>query len=133
MGPRVPILPYIVLYLWKICLFYRLWMSPHLPRLPNSAKASDGESRTGFKKDLLDYLSQYDRSINHWKSIVARADFSSVNVFFVASVPGNYRGQSDQSKWGHKRLASILKSHVEVRFIRINLKLKSDFFKSSRN
>ena len=100
-------------------LLYSLWLSPHLPRLPSSASNEDGESITGFKRDLLNYLSRYDERMIDWKLIISRADFSSVRVFFVASVPGSFRDKQAKSSWGLNRLASVLKSHVRVRFLSI--------------
>lgn len=71
-----------------------------------------GESPTGFKKSFLNYIKAYkDANIVPWKEVIRKADFSSVNVFFVASIPGSHRAQ-DMEKWGHKRLSVILSQHA---------------------
>ncbi|XP_001604652.2 probable tyrosyl-DNA phosphodiesterase [Nasonia vitripennis] len=89
-----------------------LWMSPHLPPLPNSANPSDGESPTNFKKSFREYLNAYrNPKLVEWENLVKRADCSAVNVFFVASIPGSHKGLSLNS-WGHRRLAAILNEHA---------------------
>nr|XP_012138389.1 PREDICTED: probable tyrosyl-DNA phosphodiesterase isoform X1 [Megachile rotundata] len=91
-----------------------LWISPHLPPLPESANTNDGESPTGFKKDLLLYLNKYRQpAITEWTSAVRRADFSSVNVFFIASVPGRHKGVEYDS-WGHRKLGYVLSKHATL-------------------
>ena len=91
-----------------------LWISPHLPPLPESANTSDGESPTGFKKDLKRYLSRYRHPVlTEWICAVQGADFSSVNVFFLASVPGNHKG-SEYDFWGHRKLGSVLSKHATL-------------------
>ncbi|XP_014207035.1 probable tyrosyl-DNA phosphodiesterase [Copidosoma floridanum] len=89
-----------------------VWMSPHLPRLPDSANPSDGESPTNFKKHFREYLVAYKNAkMVEWENIVKKADFSSVNVFFVASVPGSHKGSS-LNMWGHRKLGYILSEHA---------------------
>ncbi|XP_018401095.1 PREDICTED: probable tyrosyl-DNA phosphodiesterase [Cyphomyrmex costatus] len=94
-----------------------LWISPHLPRLLESANPSDGESLTGFKKDLVRYLNKYGVNeqpvLMEWISVVQKADFSEVNVFFIASVPGIYK-KNEANFWGHKKLAHVLSCHVTL-------------------
>lgn len=91
-----------------------LWISPHLPPLPSSANPSDGESPTGFKKDFERYLSRYKlAALTEWIYAVRRADFSAVNVFFVASVPGSHKGVEFDA-WGHRKLGSILSKHATL-------------------
>ncbi|KAL0134433.1 hypothetical protein PUN28_001310 [Cardiocondyla obscurior] len=91
-----------------------LWISPHLPLLPESANPNDGESPTGFKKDLEHYLNKYRQSaLTQWICAVRRADFSSVNVFLVASVPGNHK-DNESDFWGHKKLAYVLSRHATL-------------------
>ncbi|XP_034171355.2 tyrosyl-DNA phosphodiesterase glaikit [Osmia lignaria lignaria] len=91
-----------------------IWMSPHLPPLPKSANTSDGESPTGFKKDLLLYLNKYRLPAStEWTSAVQRADFSSVNVFFLASVPGRHKG-TEYDSWGHRKLGYVLSKHATL-------------------
>lgn len=87
-------------------------MSPHLPRLSESASPSDGESPTGFKRSFIQYLVAYKNSkMKEWIDLINRADFSSVNVFFVASVPGSHTNM-DINLWGHRRLGAILAQHA---------------------
>ncbi|XP_018055917.1 PREDICTED: probable tyrosyl-DNA phosphodiesterase [Atta colombica] len=91
-----------------------LWISPHLPYLPESAHPSDGESPTGFKKDLERYLDKYNQPVlTQWISAVRRVDFSDVNVFLVASVPGIHKGY-EANFWGYKKLAYILSRYVTL-------------------
>ncbi|KAG5326511.1 TYDP1 phosphodiesterase, partial [Acromyrmex heyeri] len=91
-----------------------LWISPHLPYLPESAHPSDGESSTGFKKDLERYLSKYDQPVlTQWICTVRRVDFSDVNVFLVASVPGIHKGY-EANFWGCKKLAYVLSRYVTL-------------------
>ncbi|KYN10020.1 putative tyrosyl-DNA phosphodiesterase [Trachymyrmex cornetzi] len=91
-----------------------LWISPHLPRLPESANPSDGESPTGFKKDLKRYLSRYKQpALTQWIWAVQKADFSKVNVFLIASVPGIYQNNV-ANFWGYKKLAHVLSRHVTL-------------------
>ncbi|XP_050446486.1 probable tyrosyl-DNA phosphodiesterase [Cataglyphis hispanica] len=91
-----------------------LWISPHLPLLPESANLSDGESPTGFKKDLERYLNKYRHpALTQWIWAVRRADFSAVNVFLVASVPGTHKDVEIDS-WGHRKLAYVLSHHATL-------------------
>ncbi|KAK0177350.1 hypothetical protein PV328_001414 [Microctonus aethiopoides] len=91
-----------------------LWMSPHLPKLPDDADKIQGETRTGFKHDFIDYMKQYKNSqLQNWIATFERLDFSSIDVFFVASVPGNFRG-TDRDRWGLQRLRNILSNHAEL-------------------
>ncbi|XP_016773575.1 probable tyrosyl-DNA phosphodiesterase isoform X2 [Apis mellifera] len=91
-----------------------VWISPHLPPLSESANSSEGESPTGFKKDLERYLNRYRQpGITEWTCAVRRADFSSVNVFFLASVPGRHTDMEYDS-WGHRKLGSILSKHAKL-------------------
>ncbi|XP_031839793.2 tyrosyl-DNA phosphodiesterase 1-like isoform X1 [Nomia melanderi] len=91
-----------------------LWISPHLPPLADSAVWSAGESPTHFKKDLLDYLHAYRlKDLKDWISIVRKADFSAVNVFFLASVPGQHMHRAS-NLWGHRKLATILSKYITL-------------------
>ena len=93
-------------------MFDSLWMSPHLPPLPESANPSDGESPTKFKKSFREYLAAYKHpKLVEWEHIVRGADFSEVDVFFVASVPGSHKGLALNS-WGHRRLATVLSENA---------------------
>ncbi|KAG5344947.1 TYDP1 phosphodiesterase, partial [Acromyrmex charruanus] len=91
-----------------------LWISPHLPYLSESAKPSDGESPTGFKKDLERYLSKYKQpALTQWIRAVQMADFSDVNVFLVASVPGIYKAD-EADFWGYRKLADVLSRYATL-------------------
>lgn len=91
-----------------------LWISPHLPSLSNLDDTNNGESKTGFKKDFLQYLKSYkQQALSSWIDIVEKADFSDVNVFFIASVPGNYR-QTGVDAWGHKKLGYVLSTYASL-------------------
>lgn len=52
-------------------------------------------------------------ALNRWVDIVQRTDFSDVNVFFIASVPGNYR-QANINTWGHRKLDYVLSKYVSL-------------------
>ncbi len=87
-----------------------LWVSPRCPPLKASAQTSD--SQTGFKDSLLKYLRFYGVSrLRPYIEAVERCDFSSVNVFLVASVPDSHRGPAFH-QWGHRRLAQLLRRHL---------------------
>ncbi|KAJ8679345.1 hypothetical protein QAD02_015132 [Eretmocerus hayati] len=91
-----------------------LWISPLLSLLPKNTRPDLGESPTNFKKDFVRFLDSYQTpEIFDWLALIQRADFSSVNVFFVASVPGHHAGP-DLDVWGHKKLAYILSHHVDL-------------------
>ncbi|XP_034947176.1 probable tyrosyl-DNA phosphodiesterase [Chelonus insularis] len=91
-----------------------VWISPHLPKLSENQDESEGESKTGFKHDFIDYLEQYRRSsLDSWISMIKKLDFSSIDVFFFASVPGSHKGL-DRNRWGLRRLATILSNHAEL-------------------
>nr|XP_033187797.1 probable tyrosyl-DNA phosphodiesterase [Bombus vancouverensis nearcticus] len=91
-----------------------VWISPHLPLLAESANPSDGESPTGFKRDLERYLHKYEQpALTEWISAVKRANFSSVNVFFVASVPGRHTGV-EYDYWGYRKLGHVLSKHAKL-------------------
>lgn len=95
-------------------ILYRLWVSPILPQLPEDALDDDGESITHFKKDFMHYLDVYTQpEINEWKSVIQRADCSTIKVLFFASVPGHHEGPNINS-WGHKRLYNLLKENASL-------------------
>lgn len=106
----------------SLCSNYRLWISPHLPPLPKSAKPSDGDSPTSFKKDLVQYLNGYFENtvfahnsglLRQWIKIVEKVDFTAVNVCLVASIPGNY-ATFFADHWGHNKLSYLLFRHVTL-------------------
>ncbi|XP_014230987.1 probable tyrosyl-DNA phosphodiesterase [Trichogramma pretiosum] len=89
-----------------------VWVSPHLPKLPDETSSEEGESPTKFKKSFQKYLASYKHTdLNEWISIIKRADFSSVNVFFVASVPGSHKDDNFNS-WGLQQISSIFSDHL---------------------
>lgn len=91
-----------------------VWISPVCPPLPMGHDTGAGESPTGFKKDLLSYLSAYRLpELQEWIGKVQRSDCSNVKVFFIASVPGTHQGP-DADKWAQTKLASVLKKNVTI-------------------
>lgn len=64
----------------------RLWVSPKCPKLPPGSSQTDGESPTGFKTALLQYLNAYKNdnlkipTLQSWIDAVAGADFSKVKL-----------------------------------------------------
>ncbi len=60
-----------------------MWISPLLPTLENPS-ATQGESPTNFKSDLLEYVSSYAApALEEWSQVIKRHDFSQVK--YVAS------------------------------------------------
>lgn len=52
-------------------------MSPLFPRLPEGSSASAGESPTGFKRDLLEYLASYRApQLEEWMDRIKGHDLS---------------------------------------------------------
>ena len=87
-----------------------LWCSELLPRLSEGERFED-KSKTRFQTDLIEYLEAYNcQSLKKWIAIVKRHDFSSVNVFLIASVPGRHK-ESKLNKFGHMKVRQILKQH----------------------
>ncbi|KAI5637174.1 tyrosyl-DNA phosphodiesterase domain-containing protein [Phthorimaea operculella] len=88
-----------------------LWLSPACPELPTDAMPHDGDSPTGFKKTLLKYLHHYNMpQLSYYIERVKRCDFSHINVFLVASVPG---GHFDM-EWGMTRIGTLLRQHCQI-------------------
>lgn len=86
-----------------------VWVGPVCPRL--APGSNGGDSETGFRADLLSYLSAYgDTHINEWCHYIRTHDFSAVKVFLVGSVPGRHTGPK-KSCFGHLRLRSLLNQH----------------------
>nr|CAD7194536.1 unnamed protein product [Timema douglasi] len=91
---------------------HTLWISPACPKLPADSDTNVGDSPTEFKSDLLRYLTSYKLpQLQEWVTAVRETDFSAIRVCFIASVPSTHRGPEFE-KWGHRRLASLLKKHV---------------------
>ncbi|GAB0091433.1 Probable tyrosyl-DNA phosphodiesterase [Sergentomyia squamirostris] len=89
-----------------------LWMSPRLPRIPDSSDTTFGEGPTEFRGDLLRYLMAYNMpKLQTWITRVRKSDFSAVNVFLVASVPGGHRSTPRGHPWGHPRAGHLLAQH----------------------
>lgn len=89
-----------------------MWISPLLPAL--TVDGGQGESVTGFRRDLLTYLRSYRLPcLRDWCDLVMKHDFSAVPVFLVGSVPGKHPdGSPSTACWGHRRLAQILRSQT---------------------
>ena len=87
-----------------------LWISDQLPPLAEGlSHTTHGESSTKFRRDLMAYLIHYN--IPKLQPVIAKMrgiDFSSVNVFFVSSVPGSHRDSGNGFQYGHPRLGSLL-------------------------
>ncbi|CAD7091212.1 unnamed protein product [Hermetia illucens] len=89
-----------------------LWISPTLKPLPENVDTATGESPTGFRNDLMLYLVEYKISkLQPWIARIRKTDFSSVNVFLVASASGGFRETPRGHPWGHARLGSLLSKH----------------------
>ncbi|KAM4602517.1 tyrosyl-DNA phosphodiesterase 1 [Polymixia lowei] len=89
-----------------------MWMSPLFPRLPADSAASDGESATFFKRDLLEYLESYRApELADWIQRIREHDLSESRVYLIGSTPGRYVG-SDMERWGHLRLRKLLYDHT---------------------
>ncbi|GBL77991.1 Tyrosyl-DNA phosphodiesterase 1 [Araneus ventricosus] len=87
-----------------------MWVSPILPKL-KSPSATDGDSPTSFKSDLLEYVSSYGApGLNEWLQVIKQHDFSDVRVVLVGSVPGRHVG-SKKTTFGHLKLRKILNLH----------------------
>lgn len=91
-----------------------LWISNQLPAMAEDADTASGESLTGFRDDFVRYLVSYRISkLQPWISRLRKTDFSSVNVFFVASVPGGHRDIPNRGPpWGHPRVGYLLGKHA---------------------
>jgi hypothetical protein len=89
-------------------------VSPLLPLLQDNADPNDGESATNFKSDFIDYLNEYEQpEVFGWIALIQRADFSAVNVAFIASVPGVHDDQN-YNKWGIKKIEKVLANNVNI-------------------
>ncbi|KAI8787957.1 tyrosyl-DNA phosphodiesterase 1 [Biomphalaria glabrata] len=83
-----------------------VWISPLFPPLKNSS--DKGDSTTGFKADLLQYIAAY-RSIKltPWEKHIQSHDMSSANVYIIGSVPGRHT-LNNKHNWGHLKLKKVL-------------------------
>jgi tyrosyl-DNA phosphodiesterase 1 len=83
-----------------------LWVSEKLPAMDSDPR--EGESVTNFRGDLVDFLENYKLpALKTYIDRVRTADFRSVKVFLVKSIPGTHIGD----EYGHLRLASLLEKH----------------------
>ncbi|XP_066257445.1 probable tyrosyl-DNA phosphodiesterase isoform X2 [Euwallacea similis] len=116
-----------------------LWISPRLPKLPMNNKFETenplkrpkihdennanipGESVTGFKSDLLQYLKSYRTSIiepaaleelTSWIKYVENADFSEVRVAFIYSALGQHERYSNGTHLGG--MEKMLSQHCNI-------------------
>ncbi|XP_060081210.1 tyrosyl-DNA phosphodiesterase 1-like [Ylistrum balloti] len=87
-----------------------MWISPLFPKLPKPSN-TQGESPTGFKRDLLEYVGAYQAyQLKDWKDHISCHDMSSARVFIVGSCPGRHAGDR-KSRFGHMRLRRLLHDH----------------------
>ncbi|XP_078263049.1 tyrosyl-DNA phosphodiesterase 1 [Rhinoraja longicauda] len=85
-----------------------IWLSPLYPRLPEGSPDTDGESATGFKWDLIAYLTSYRSTrLNEWIEHIKQHDLSLTRVYLIGSTPGRHHGNEKQ-KWGHLKLRKVL-------------------------
>lgn len=88
-------------------------MSDKLKMLPDGEDTVAGESKTGFRNDLLKYLSSYKLpQLQPWLIRIRKTDFSSINVFLVTSIPGTYSKTLDGFPHGHGRVSYLLSKHA---------------------
>lgn len=87
-----------------------LWISPRLYEMDD--KSESGESPTGFRNDLLQYLASYKNpNLEPWLKRIQRTNFSAVNVFLITSVPGLYGEGQTGFPSGHCRVGYLLSKH----------------------
>lgn len=85
-----------------------VWISPVFPKLPTGSSPRDGDSETGFKRDLLEYLRAYKQHhLEEWIRLIGEHDMSSSQVCIIASVPGRHTGTT-KSMFGHLKLRKTL-------------------------
>lgn len=89
-----------------------LWMSNALEPMRDAYDTAAGESVTGFRNDLLKYLTSYNNpKLQPWIVRVRKSNFTSVNVCLVTSIPGTHHEGSNGHAHGHARVASLLSKH----------------------
>ncbi|KAL1506295.1 hypothetical protein ABEB36_005686 [Hypothenemus hampei] len=90
-----------------------LWVSPRLTKLPPNSSSKDGESPTGFKADLLNYLRTYKLGIlKEWISYIENADFQEIKVALVYSAPGKYYPKRNGNHL--HRVGDLLSQHCHL-------------------
>lgn len=95
-----------------------LWLGPKCPK-------GQGDGETRFKASLLKYLEFYGVSqLKPYIEHVAQCDFSQVNAFFVASVPGSHSG-AELASWGHMAVGSVLRKHAKKTRWPLNIQCSS--------
>ncbi|BFZ07683.1 hypothetical protein BsWGS_10722 [Bradybaena similaris] len=83
-----------------------IWISPLFPPLAGSNMK--GDSLTGFKTDLLQYLTTYrSAKLAPWEKHIQAHDMASANVYVIGSVPGRHTLAS-KNHWGHLKLRKVL-------------------------
>ncbi|KAL5008312.1 hypothetical protein ScPMuIL_013893 [Solemya velum] len=87
-----------------------IWVSPVFPKLSKSG-AKEGDSKTHFKHDLLDYLSAYRAyQMKDWTKHIQDHDMSSARVHIISSVPGRHTGER-KTCFGHLKLRKVLQEN----------------------
>ncbi|GIY64653.1 tyrosyl-DNA phosphodiesterase 1 [Caerostris extrusa] len=87
-----------------------MWVSPVLPAL-KCHSATEGNSPTNFKTDLLEYISSYGApGLDKWIDTIKKHDFSKIRVILIGSVPGRHLG-SKKTAFGHLKMRKILNLH----------------------
>ncbi|RUS73000.1 hypothetical protein EGW08_019248 [Elysia chlorotica] len=83
-----------------------IWVSPVFPPLTNASEK--GDSPTGFKTDLLQYLAAYrSAKLAPWERHIQAHNMTTANVHIIGSVPGRHT-LSHKNSWGHLKLRKVL-------------------------
>ncbi|KAH9489505.1 tyrosyl-DNA phosphodiesterase 1 [Bulinus truncatus] len=83
-----------------------IWISPMFPPLKDAT--DKGDSTTGFKTDLLQYMAAYRATkLTSWEKHIQAHDMSSANVYIIGSVPGRHT-LNNKHHWGHLKLKKVL-------------------------
>ncbi|CAL8097445.1 unnamed protein product [Calicophoron daubneyi] len=86
-----------------------IWISP---KLPLATDASNTDSATKFRSDLITYLEGYGAGatrLRTWIDDLKLYDFREIKVYLVASVSGSHGGPA-LHQFGHLRLKMLLQS-----------------------
>ncbi|KAK3595941.1 hypothetical protein CHS0354_032452 [Potamilus streckersoni] len=87
-----------------------IWISPLFPKMAKPS-ATEGDSLTYFKKNLLEYVSAYKAyQLKDWINNISEHDMSAARVVIIGSVPGRHTGDQMRS-WGHLKLKRVLQQH----------------------
>nr|XP_027202048.1 tyrosyl-DNA phosphodiesterase 1-like [Dermatophagoides pteronyssinus] len=88
-----------------------IWISQKLPKKSNKEEEENQTSKTNFKNDLIQYLTHYKKTtVDKWIQIIGDYDFSSINVFLIASVPDSHQN-NDRESFGHLKIRKIFKTN----------------------